>query len=169
MVHPPSDFMTFVEHQLRVRFIMQFFAETWKEGPTLQELMATFGVGQLGTLLNCFFFPMGLSLHRQTLPPFDQMHEHWVSWDYRLRPDQRVALVICDLALFRAMAHMASTDLMDFVDLRPHRRYGLHYEETTLTLHLRIMKKAKNFIFPPIFFDFFLMFLDFNSSIGFWN
>ena len=47
MVHPPSDFMTFVEHQLRVRFIMQFFAETWKEGPTLQELMATFGVGQL--------------------------------------------------------------------------------------------------------------------------
>ena len=112
--------MTFVEHQLRVRFIMQFFEETWKEGPTLQEILSAFSVGQLGGLLNYFFFPMGLSLHRQTLPPFDQMHEHWVPWDYRLRPDQRVALVICDLALFRAMAHMASTDLMDFVDLRPH-------------------------------------------------
>lgn len=135
MLQAPIDLMRLVEHQLRVRFIMQFYEEHWKEGPTLQEVIASFNIDTLGGLLNHFLFPMALSVQQQILPPFDQMHEHWVPWDYRLRPDQRLVVVICDLALFRAMARVASGDLMDFLDLRPHRRFGPHYEEITLTLH----------------------------------
>ena len=127
--------MRLVEHQLRVRFIMQFYEEHWKEEPTLQKVMASFGIEPLGGLLNHFLFPMALSVQQQILPPFDQMHEHWVPWDYRLRPDQRLAIGICDLALFRAMARVASGDLMDFLDTRPHRRFGPRYEEITLTFH----------------------------------
>ena len=40
--------------------------------------------------------------------------------------------LVCNLAFFRALANFASSELRDFVDIRPHRPFGPHFEEITV-------------------------------------
>ena len=71
-------------------------------GPPLSQVMGQFGCDAFNCDLNVFVMPLALLLTDQVLPSLDLQANNWVPWDYCLRPDQHVRLVVMDLQLFDA-------------------------------------------------------------------
>ena len=134
----PMDFMSISTHRLEILFLLQLDIElNATVGPPLSLVMRNFGCDPLACDINVFALALALPLTQEVLPPMDQLADYWVPWDYRLRGNQQVRILITDLQLFHTFRLYSGQQLQDHIDLRPPRprvRGPAYHQTMVLTL-----------------------------------